>query len=141
LEPLVEGIEGEKEGLRSANVDRHRQVEAAACFPNRIEPPIIHFDERPGGDAFAQIEAKCFRDLEAAGTGSLRSCNLVRLKLSVTRLIHAPPPGFREDEKPIRIRSLISPDRFLEPGPHTTPAVNHCADACASPAPQRPFRR
>ena len=65
----------------------------------------------------------------------MRADNFVRLKLAVSRLIGAFPPGFRERKKAVRVRRLILSNGLFQAFPNSAGEIHH--DANVFPLHQR----
>src|SRR5690349_22468060 len=97
LEALVETIRGKKEGFRVRDVHRHRDTQGPTRFPHRIKTLIVHLHKWSGRDLLPQIQSQCLEDFQSTCSRLVCANDFVSLKLAVSRLIRALPPGLGKD--------------------------------------------
>jgi hypothetical protein len=125
LEPLVETIDREKEGLgiRDVYCDRHPQ--RPARFPHRVEAAVVDRDERPRGNLLAQVQPQRLEDLHAARAELVRAPDVVRLVARVVRPVGLAPPRLGERDESVGVRRLIGLDALLQSFPDAARQVDH----------------
>ena len=112
--PLVRAVDGEEEGLGVRDVDVDGQAVRGARLPHRVEPPVVHLDERPLAAALAEVEAEGLQDLEALRPRPGRLLDRVGLELRVARVRALAPHRLRAGVEAARVRPVEGGDRLLE---------------------------
>ena len=112
--PLVRAVDGEEEGLGIRDVDVDGQAVSGARLPHRVEPPVVHLDERPLPAVLAEVEAEGLQDLEALRPRPGRLLDRVGLELREARVRPLAPHRLRAGVEAARVRLVEGGDRLLE---------------------------
>src|SRR5437870_10411152 len=128
LVTFIEAIDWQKEGFWIRDVNRHRHIQSACRLPHFIKAPVVYFDERPGLNLFAKIEAQRLKNFQSLCSHPTGPLNLIGLKVRIIRYGNLVVPWLNEDNEAIRMRYLPVTNRFFKQGSVAPGQIYHYAD-------------